>query len=175
MIIRTFSLVVIFFLCGCESDSLIETLKSIFQLKPSKVWVEKVHFIASEDLNNSSPVSVDIIVIYNEKLKDVFLGMDSETYFKTKEQKKKDYGSDIEIFNWDIVPGQHLKNQIIKLSKASGVSAIIFARYEPIQLPTAVPKSELFSEKHRAVIGGEQEITVQLKRFDFFVEPKKKK
>lgn len=135
-------------------------IKDMF-FKKSKVWLTKIHFKASEQLNDDSPLTVDTVIVYSEDLLKTLLKMDADTYFSKVTQLKLDNASDIEVFSNDIVPGQDI---IINISpsRIDGEAAIIFARYSS-------------KGNHRLKTGEDSEITILLDKSDFKLESKKAK
>ena len=69
-------------LVGCGSDAVVSALKSVVSLQPAKVWIEKVNFSASGDVNDSSPVTVHIVIPYKPELLADLSKMDADAYFQ---------------------------------------------------------------------------------------------
>jgi len=142
--------------CG-EKDSFVPLLGSLSSFSKAKVWLEKVKFVASNDLNNNSPVLVHIVIAYKPELLADLTKMDSEKYFKQLPQTRSDNGDNIDIFEFDIIPGQ-TKESKIEPSKLSGEGVLVFARYES-------------NGEHRAAIGPDAEVKIEMNKLDFKVSP----
>ncbi|MCX7337804.1 MAG: hypothetical protein NTX76_00780 [Alphaproteobacteria bacterium] len=142
---------------GC-ADAIVSAVKSVFSLQTAKVWLEKVCFKASNDVNDGSPVTVHILIIYKPDLLAELSKMDSDAYFQKATQIKTDNPEDLDLFKYDIIRGQKLDNVPITPSKVSGEGVLIFARYSS---PGA----------HRVAVGSEKEIIIQLDKLDFKIIP----
>lgn len=147
------------FLTSCTTDALVSAFKSAVNFQTAKVWLEKIQFKAADNVNDTSPVTVHIVIPYKEDLFKELMKMDSETYFHKLDQLKSDHAGQIEIFEWDIIRGQRL-NATIDPSRVSGEGAIVFARYSS-------------PGPHRAAVGDAQEVIIQLDKLDFKVIPVK--
>ncbi|MBY0281199.1 MAG: hypothetical protein K2W94_03475 [Alphaproteobacteria bacterium] len=149
-------------LVGCSSDAVVSALKSVVSLQPAKVWIEKVNFAASADVNDSSPVTVHIVIAYKPELLADLSKMDADVYFQKIEQIKLDNAGQIDVFSWDIIRGQHLNDVTITPSKVTGEGVLVFARYSS-------------PGPHRVAIADDKEVTIQLDKLDFKVIPVKHK
>jgi len=141
------------FLQGC-SDAVVSAAKSITSFTTGKVWIEKVQFRVDDDMNDSAPVSVHMLVVYKQDVYDQLVGMNAEDYFKKSDQLRRDNPNMIDFFKWDIVPGQPKEEQSIVPSRADGVGVVIFARYKS-------------PGEHRATLADERQIRIVLEKLDF--------
>lgn len=146
--------------CGNSGEALVSAVKKGMNFERSKVWIEKVSFRADDNMNDQSPVTVDIVVAYDPALLGEIVKLDAQAYFLKKDQLKVDNNGKIDIFSFDILRGQRLLDQPINLSRMSGEGAIVFARY-------ASPGP------HRTVLSEESAIVVELKKDDFKIVPQK--
>ena len=149
-------------LVGCGSDAVVSALKSVVSLQPAKVWIEKVNFSASGNVNDSSPVTVHIVIPYKPELLADLSKMDADAYFQKVEQIKLDNAGQIDVFSWDIIRGQHLNDVPVTPSKVTGEGVLVFARYSS-------------PGPHRVAIADDREVTIQLDKLDFKVIPVKQK
>jgi type VI secretion system protein len=140
------------------SDAIMSAIKSGMSFQRSKVWLERVSFRASEDMNNSSPVTIHVVVVYNPDLLKSIASMDAYAYFQKSDQLKIDNAGQIDIFSFDLIRGQRLNNQEINPTKSSGEGVIIFARYTS-------------PGPHRAALSDESAVLVELGKDDFRVTP----
>lgn len=147
-------------LTACGSDAIISAIKSGLSLQRSKVWIERVSFRAADDMNNSSPVTVHVVVVYKPELLAELVKMDAYGYFQKADQLKIDNAGQMDVFTFDIIRGQRLNNQPISPSKMSGEGVLIFARY-------ASPGP------HRATLSEESAVMIELNKDDFRVQPLK--
>jgi len=140
------------FLGGCNDGALAGAMK----MDKAKVWLETVNFKVSKKVNRNAPVSVHLIIIYDDGVLGQVAAMTADQYFVAEPQLRKDHADDIDITEWEIVPGQQVDSETIAPRKAYGKGAFIFARYST---PNA----------HREGIADEQEITVHLDEKDFYI------
>jgi type VI secretion system protein len=125
--------------------------------QPAKVWLEKVQFKAADNVNDTSPVTVHIVIAYKPELLKELMKMDAETYFHKLDQLKSDYTGQIDVFEWDIIRGQRLEAPITP-SQVSGEGVVVFARYSS-------------PGDHRVAIADDHEVIIQLDKLDFKVIP----
>jgi type VI secretion system protein len=147
-------------LSGCASDVVMSSIKSVLGFQPAKVWLEKVHFKAADNVNDSSPVTVHILIPYTADLLKDLMKIDADAYFQKANQIKIDNAGNLDVFSWDIIRGQRLNDVAITPSKLSGEGIVVFARYG-----TPGP--------HRAAIADDREVVISLERADFKVLPVK--
>lgn len=144
---------------ACTSDALMTAFKAATNFQTAKVWLEKVQFKAADNVNDTSPVTVHIVIAYKPELLADLMKMDAETYFHKLPQIKSDYSGQIDVFEWDIIRGQRLEAPITP-SRVSGEGAIVFARYGS-------------PGEHRVAIADDHEVIIQLDKLDFKVIPVK--
>lgn len=149
------------FLISCSGPG--DMIGSAFKnmgMSGSKVWLEHVSFRASDDMNDQTPVTVHIVVVYDAALLADIVKLDASSYFEKIDQMKIDNAGKIDVFPFDLIRGQRLNDQTISPSKMSGEGVVIFARYSN-------------SGPHRAVLSDEAAIIVDLGREDFRISPVK--
>lgn len=142
---------------GCEAIT--NGVKSAFNLKPAKVWVEKINLKASDDLNDNSPVVVHVVIAYTPDLLKDLLKLDADTYFQKAQQIKDDNGENIDVFVKEVLPGRRV-DMAIKPSKVTGEGAILFARYSS-------------KGDHRVNIGADYEVIIEMGKNSFKAIPVK--
>ncbi len=147
------------FLSGCGGD-IVTAIKSAVNMEPTKVWLQRIYFEVDEKLNDDAPVTVDLVIIYDDNLLKELAKLTAAQYFQKKEQIRRDAGNNIDIYTYEIVPGQNLGPQNIKPSQLTGKGILVFARY-------AAPGD------HRQAIGPDREVTLQMGVKDFQVIPLK--
>ncbi|MCE3231682.1 MAG: hypothetical protein K0R76_51 [Alphaproteobacteria bacterium] len=141
-----------FSLGGCNDGA----LEGAIKMEKAKVWLEKVNFKVSKKVNSNAPVAVHLIIIYDDGVLGQVSAMTAEQYFAAEAQLRKDHANDIDIIEWEIVPGQEMDSETIMPTKAYGKGAFVFARYST-------------PDAHREGIADEQEITLHLDEKDFFI------
>ena len=137
---------------GCADGAIAGAIK----MDTAKVWIERVNFKVSKKVNSNAPVDVHMIIIYDDGVMGQVAGMTAEQYFVAEPQLRKDHANDIDIIEWEVVPGQQMDSENITMSKAYGKGAFIFGRYST-------------PDAHREGLADEQEITLHLDEKDFFI------
>ncbi len=90
-------LIIVSFLTACSSSTCVET---------AEVFLELVSFNIQSNANNNSAVALDLVILYDKTLINKFLGMSASSYFGKKKQLTLDYPVQMQVKNWEIVPGQ---------------------------------------------------------------------
>lgn len=119
----------------------------------------RVHVHVSEEVNQHSPVALDLLLVYDKRLLKELANMPASEWFAKRRQFQMDYphGKGFEVCQWEWVPGQNVP--ILKLPlKAQAKGGLIFANY--------------FSPgEHRARIEPTRSIHIDLLEDAFTVEP----
>lgn len=143
---------------GCSNGS----LQSILSLQTAKVWLNKVSFRVADDVNDSSPVTLHILIPYKDDLLSDLSKMSAEDYFKKSDQIKSDNAGNLDVFSWDLIRSQKLDDEPISPSKVNGVGILVFARY-------STPGD------HRISIADDEAVLIKLDKGDFSIESVKQK
>jgi hypothetical protein len=152
----SFCVVMVGILGGCEPIT--SGFKSIFNFERTSVWLEKVIINPVAQMNDTSPIKLDIVVCYNKDLLSKINVLDSNTYFQKKTQLVRDYKNMMDVFSMDVLPG--VKREVpIQLSQMVGVGGVIFARYD---------QSDSIN---RFSIGTERILNIYLNEKSFKVQP----
>ncbi len=146
------SVILCFPLAACSDGAIAGAIK----MEKAKVWLEKVRFKISKAVNGNAPVSVHLIIIYEEGVLGEVSKMTADQYFAAEPQLRKDHAIDIDIITWEFVPGEEVEPEVIRPTRAYGLGAFIFAHYST-------------PEAHREGIADEQEITLHLDEKDFYL------
>jgi hypothetical protein len=104
---------------GCSSVKKVRTLFG--GMLPMQVEVAK-------DVNERSPVAVDLLVVYDAKLVEELLKVPSTGWFAGREQYLKDHAKAISVQSWEWVPGQPVEPVTIEY-RIGARKVILFADY----------------------------------------------
>lgn len=118
------------------------------------IILRTVNISLDSDANNNSATSIDLLIVYNQDLLKVLLSMESKDYFRAVNQLRRDYPDLVDIWHWELTPGQNLKDHPVDLRIDTPQGAVIFADYYS---PGA----------HRVRLGSFKEINVHLRKVDF--------
>jgi len=114
---------------------------------------------ADPEINQNSPVAVEMLVIYDKALLEALLAKTAREWFQSREQVFKDHPGDKAFVatSWEVVPGQSLPAQEVSFGTGAR-GGIVFADY--------------FSEgAHRARFDPHQSVRIHLQDKDFSLEP----
>ncbi len=89
--------VLILVLAGCSK---LETLLPRY----SDNAIERIHLVATDDVNQSSALAVDIVFIYEEALVAQLTKYTARKWFDEKTQFQLQYPGKLVIFNYELVP-----------------------------------------------------------------------
>ena len=126
---------------------------------PEFVWVDTVTIIADSNANDFSATPIDIVVIYNKELLERLAKTPAKDYFKMSAQLRRDYPGMIEVFSWEVVPGQSLVDQPVGMKGTAPIGGFVFANF--------IPQGE-----HRVRLGGIRNLQIQLRNTEFCVGPR---
>ncbi|MEN8236384.1 MAG: hypothetical protein ABFQ95_02365 [Pseudomonadota bacterium] len=130
--------------------------------KTPEVWINTVSLVVDQDANDNSATKVDVIIIYQEGLLDKLMGLSAGDYFRMSDQIRSDNPGALQVFRWEVAPGQCLFDVPVNITKSLPVGGIVFARY-------------LSEDPHRIRLGKDRDIQIHLRRKDFSIEPRVKK
>lgn len=149
---------IILLLTGCTPNLFLNTWQSLYNLKTSTVWLEKVSFDVSDHVNDDSPVLVHIVIPYSEDLMKRLSKMPAQEYFAKIDQIKLDSAEKLDIFPFELVRSETRTDLPISLKDYSGVGILVFANY-------TTPGN------HRCSIGTEESVMIHLQDNDFYITP----
>jgi type VI secretion system protein len=92
------------------------------------VSLETLSLKASSDVNLNTAISVDLVVAYSTPLYGTFKKMTAEAYYTSVEQLRRDHYGLIQIWHWEVVPGQ-VKAYQLMAPLCGAVGAVLFADY----------------------------------------------
>lgn len=121
-------------------------------------YIDSIRIKVDSDANNFSATEVDLVVVYDETILKEILGLSADKYFAKSQQLKRDYPEQLDIFHWEVVPGQILFSESLNYRKSCPPGAVVFARY--------IAKGE-----HRIRLGQDRHIEVHLKKNNFCIRP----
>jgi len=111
----------------------------------------------ADNANQNSPIAVDLIVVYDEKLMEQLMGMTAGEWFAQRSQIRRDYldGAGFDSWGWEWIPGQKVPVQKLPL-KAAAIGGVIFAKF-------------ITPGAHRSRINPFNDVTILLREKDFAV------
>ena len=126
-----------------------------------QVFLEKAYVSVDPKANLDTAIAMDLLVVYEEGLVDTLFKMSALNYFEKKAQILRDNPGQIDIWSWEVVPGQVVPPRDIALSQAIPRGGVVFANY-------------LTPGDHRVRLGKETAVTIKLGSKDLSLVPTQK-
>lgn len=92
-------------------------------------WAD-VTFAASDDVNNNSPVAVDVVLVSDAALLARLTEMPASKWFAARDDLVSTFPKGVRYRGWEIVPGQHALASGDAFAGAAVVGAFVFANYQ---------------------------------------------
>ena len=108
-------------LCGCRSN----TEKPDFD-----ICLRSLTLTTTPDCNDDSAISVDLVVIYNINLFKKMMIQSAFEYYQSVQQIQRDFPKMLDVWHWELTPGQIMPDLEIKLTKEDPFGAVLFADYQ---------------------------------------------
>lgn len=122
---------------------------SALKLEMAKVWLQEIRFKVDGQINNNSPVRVDVLFMNDEGLIKHIGDMSADEYFRNSEQILRDYRSSLEVFTTTIIPGQGNDPLYVVPKNVLSQMCVVFVNY-------GTPGS------HRYNVGSDRIVELQL-------------
>lgn len=91
--------------------------------------IESVSIYAEPDANQNSAIAVDLVMVYNLELLKTIGKMSAAKYFASARQLLLDNPSLLDIWHWELVPGQMVAGFVPDQEKGAAYGAYVFANY----------------------------------------------
>jgi len=110
------------------SASILSACSSSTEVSP-ELSVSAVTLYAQPDANQNSAIAVDVVLVYDNELLGSISKMPASSYFTASNQLRLDNPSLLDVWRWELVPGQVVSNFPISSDKGSAYGGIVFANY----------------------------------------------
>jgi type VI secretion system protein len=121
-----------------------------------EIKIERLDISLDSDANLDSATSIDLVMVYKMDLMKALMKMSAADYYASADQIRRDYPDMVDIWHWELTPGQVVQNYPITVREYDPVGAIVFANY-------ATPGD------HRIRLGSVEHAHLRLKRHDFCI------
>lgn len=91
--------------------------------------IDTVSIYAEPDANQNSAIAVDLVLVYNQDLLKTLGKMSAAAYFSSSKQLLLDNPTLLDIWHWELVPGQVVENFSPPQDKGDAYGAYVFANY----------------------------------------------
>lgn len=120
-----------------------------------EVELQTVTIALDADANDRQATSVDLVLCYDKALAKAIGKLDSASYYARVRQLKIDNPETIQIYHWELTPGQSILSYPIKRKECDLLWAgYFFADYKT-------------KGSHRVRVGSAETATLHLKRYDY--------
>src|SRR5690606_30381858 len=118
--------------------------------------LESVSISLDNDANLSSATAIELIIVYKMELLKALMKINAVDYFASADQIKRDYPDMVEVYRWELTPGQAICDYKIMVNGDDPLGVVIFADY-------------LTPGNHRERVGSTSSIHLRLKNKDFCI------
>jgi type VI secretion system protein len=115
--------------------------------------IETVSIYAEPEANHNSAIAVDLVLVYNADLLKTIGKMSAAKYFAASRQLLLDNPSLLDIWRWELVPGQMVSGFMPDHDKGDAYGGYVFANY-------------LTPGDHRTKVGPDGVVNILLLRDD---------
>lgn len=91
--------------------------------------MQSVSIYAQPDANQNSAIAVDLVLVYNQELLKTVGKMSAGKYFASSKQLLLDNPSLLDIWHWELIPGQIVDNFVPPQDKGDAYGGYVFANY----------------------------------------------
>jgi len=113
----------------CVAQALTLSGCAMFGMSGDKVSWSQMSIMASDGMNDNSPVSVDVVLVSDSTLLARLAAMPASKWFAGRDDFANAYPKGIRFRSWEVVPGEHLnvKGEVFSGPRVAG--AFVFANY----------------------------------------------
>lgn len=94
------------------------------------VSTKVITFEVGPTANQNSPLALDLVVIYDDKLTEVVLKLPAKDWFEKREQLKLDNPATLHTWQWELVPGQTIPFFTLPADSKRAKAVVVFANYQ---------------------------------------------
>ena len=131
-----------------------------FTGKGPQILIENIKIVAERNMNNNSATPLDLVLVYDEKLLGILLGLTANDYFAKRQQLLKDNSGMMEAISFEMTPSQVLPDYQVKYLYPNPAGAILYANYST-------------PGEHRVKLAKQKDLLIKLGTLDFTIDPEK--
>jgi len=132
---------------GCAKDD---------DARDPELNLQTVSISLDNDANRNSATAIELLIIYKMELLKALMKINAADYFASSDQIKRDYPDIVEIYRWELTPGQSITDYKIRANGDGPLGIIIFADY-------------LTPGNHRERVGSAKDIHLRLRSEGFCI------
>lgn len=111
-------LAVMTLLVGCSSDG-----------DSPDLSIDSVSLYSDLNANLNSATPVDLVLTYDSQVDKMVSSLSASKYFQNSLQLQRDNPTSLDVWHWELVPGQSVVDFEIDQSKGDALNAYVFANY----------------------------------------------
>lgn len=104
-------------------------MPSFLSFKGDKVKWSQVTLNANAEVNNNSPVAVDVVLVTDDEMSVRLADLPASKWFASRADLVKTFPQSLSYRSWEIVPGQRLDVPGDTFGRPRVVAAFVFANY----------------------------------------------
>ena len=104
-------------------------MPSFLSFKGDKVTWDELTLAASDDVNNNSPVAVDVVFVTDDAMLARVAELPASKWFAARADLVSTFPKALRYQSWEVVPGQHLDVPGDTFDRPRVTAAFIFANY----------------------------------------------
>lgn len=91
--------------------------------------LDTISIYSDIDANQNSAISVDLVIVYDEEVEKMLSKLTAAKYFATSQQLRLDNPTLLDIWHWELVPGQIVQDFEPPQEQGDAFAAFVFANY----------------------------------------------
>ncbi|MDN7179001.1 hypothetical protein M0D69_13445 [Caballeronia sp. SEWSISQ10-4 2] len=102
---------------------------SFLSLKGDKVKWDQLTLVASDDVNNNSPVAIDVVLVSDDAMLARLAELPASKWFSARADLASTFPKALRYWSWEVVPGQRVDVPGDTFDRPRVAAALVFANY----------------------------------------------
>ena len=117
-------------LAGCGAMSAVTSMvSSVMEPKPAAPDWKSLVITANNDVNQNSPIAVDVVYVKDKAMVTALLATSSSKWFATRSDLRRSFGESVAVSSYELMPSQSIRLDAKALSANLALAALVFADY----------------------------------------------
>jgi type VI secretion system protein len=104
-------------------------MPSMFSFKGDKVRWDHLTLVAEDDVNNNSPVAVDVVFVTDDTMLARIAELPASKWFAARQDLANTFPKSLRYKSWELVPGQRIELTGDTFGRPRVAAAFLFANY----------------------------------------------
>jgi type VI secretion system protein len=104
-------------------------MPSFLSSKGDKVKWDELTLSASDDVNNNSPVAIDVVFVTDDAMLARLAELPASKWFAARADLASTFPKALRYWSWEVVPGQHVDVPGETFERQRVAAALVFANY----------------------------------------------